>query len=70
MREKESVDARREAARSGLTSPGRSGHTDELIRTYLAGIAYAEARTPPARVVDEPPQPVDAPAPLTGQRAG
>jgi hypothetical protein len=69
MSEKEAFDARQQAMRDVVGHPERPAHHEDAMRTYLAGIMYAELRarsTPPARAgeeADEPAQPVDEPAP-------
>lgn len=66
MRERERYDAQREALREGFTDLTRRASHDDVIRTYLAGIAYAEQRRSTAE--EEPTQPVDEPAPAAPRR--
>jgi hypothetical protein len=63
MGEKESFDARQEAAR-GLTSlPLRPPRHEKAMRAYLSGAAYPVSRR------TEQPQPVDEPAPAANEPA-
>lgn len=70
MREKEVFDAQQEALREGFTDLTRRASHDDVVRTYLAGIAYAaRRRRRSAKPEEEPPQPVDAPAPALPRRS-
>jgi hypothetical protein len=67
MSEKDAFDAQQQAMRDVVGHPERPANHEDAMRTYLAGIAYAElhprSRARAAEEADEPAQPVDEPAP-------